>query len=131
LHYKCVLLLTVSHFAAVYTLRFYHRRKRHPRYHPFQIWDIAKAAITPLTAVVKAGVVKIAAGPVAVPEAVAPAIDCDMDEASIIEINFKIVLLVHLQTPETPFQLILDSYPQTFYQKHLLKLASSFSKTRF
>jgi hypothetical protein len=100
------LLLTVSnHFAAVYTLRFYHRRKkRHPRYHPFQIWDIAKAAITPLTAVaIKAGVVKIAAGPVAVPEAVAPAIDCDMDEASIIEINFKIVLLVHLQTLKPRF----------------------------
>jgi hypothetical protein len=94
------LLLTVSHFAAVYTLRFYHRRKSatHDTTR-FKFWDIAKAAITPLTAVVKAGVVKIAAGPVAVPEAVAPAIDCDMDEASIIEINFKIVLLVHLQNP--------------------------------
>ena len=57
-----------------------------------------KAAKTPLTAVaIKAGVVNIEAGPVATPAAVAPAIDCDIDEASIIAINFVIVPFAYRQ----------------------------------
>ena len=63
----------------------------------------ANALITPPTAVaMNAGVVNIAAGPVAAPDAVAPAIACEIDCANIIEISFKTVVIKPPIKPSKP-----------------------------